>query len=131
VISVAASDTNNPLSLRSDSSEGPTRKNGPKPDVNAPGDSIYAACSNSVDHQAVVAMSGTSMAAPHVTGAIALVLSARHKKSLQDPTKKQFNATNLAGMVRRSSKNYNQIHDPGSGYGGLDASAFFTEAELL
>lgn len=130
VISVAASDTGTPLALRVDSSYGPTRKNGPKPDVNAPGAAIIAACSNSVDHQEVVTMGGTSMAAPHVSGAIALVLSARHKKCLQDATKKQFNAINIAGMVKRSSKNYNQIHNPGYGYGGLNALAFFTEAGL-
>jgi subtilisin family serine protease/pimeloyl-ACP methyl ester carboxylesterase len=130
VISVAASDTKTPPSLIPESSYGPTRKNGPKPDVNAPGLSITAASSNSVDHLAVVTMSGTSMAAPHVTGAMALVLSARHKKCLKDASKKQFNAIQLAGMVQRRAKNFNQLHNKGYGYGGLDASSFFTEAGM-
>jgi subtilisin family serine protease/pimeloyl-ACP methyl ester carboxylesterase len=136
VIAVAASDTNTPLTLIPESSYGPTRKNGAKPDLNAPGSKISAACSNAVDphgqpdHQAVVTMSGTSMAAPHVTGAMALVLSARHKKCQNDASKKQFNAMQLAGMVRRSAKNYNHLHNKGYGYGGLDASSFFTEAGM-
>lgn len=130
VVCVAASNTAVPLRLSNSSSYGPTRKNGAKPDVNAPGDGITAARSNSVDHQAVVTMSGTSMAAPHVTGAMALVLSARHKKVLADGTKKQFNATNLAGMLRRSSKNFNTLHNKGTGYGALNALNFFKEADL-
>ncbi len=130
VVCVAASNTSTPLSLNPSSSFGPTRINGAKPDVNAPGDKITAARSNSVDHQAVVPMSGTSMAAPHVTGAMALVLSARHKKVQTDNTKTQFNATNLVGMLRRSAKNFNKLHNKGTGYGGLDALNFFKEADL-
>ncbi len=130
VVSVAASDLNDPMQLIAESSFGPTRKNGPKPDINAPGDAILAACSNSKDHQELVAMTGTSMAAPHVTGVMALVLSARHKKCAADPSKIQFNAIELAGMVIRSAKNYNQLHNKGTGYGGLDALAFFREADL-
>jgi endonuclease G len=129
VVSVSASNTANPLSLTSSSSYGPTRNNGPKPDVNAPGDRITAARSNSVDHQEVVTLSGTSMAAPHVTGAMALVLSARHKKCQSDPTKRQFNADNLAGMVKRGSANRSLIHNKGYGFGRLDALQFFKEAD--
>src|SRR5262249_58405477 len=55
------------------SSAGPTRDGRPKPEVSAPGQGIFAARSRS---QGVVQMSGTSMAAPHVTGLIALLLSA-------------------------------------------------------
>ena len=80
VISVSASNTSNPASLTINSSFGPTRKNGPKPDVNAPGDQIAAARSNSVDHQEVITLSGTSMAAPHVTGAMVLALSSAPQK---------------------------------------------------
>ena len=69
------------------------------------------------------------MAAPHVTGAMVLVLSARHKKCQADPTKRQFNAINLAGMVKRSSENYSLIHNKGYGYGRLNALRFFTQAD--
>jgi endonuclease G len=129
VISVAASGTSNPMTLTSRSSYGPTRKNGPKPDLNAPGEEIFAARSNSVDHQAVIALSGSSMAAPHVTGAMALVLSARHKVGQVDHSKRQFNAINLAGLVKRTCENYNKLHHKGYGYGRLNALRFFDEAE--
>jgi endonuclease G len=131
VVSVSATNTVDPPRLFRESSYGPTRKNGPKPDVSAPGENITAARSNGKSHLETVTLSGTSMAAPHVTGAMALVLSARHKKCLNDPSKKQFNATNLAGIVKRSAKNYNKLHNPAYGYGGLNALRFFTEAGLL
>jgi endonuclease G len=130
VVCVSANNAATPLMLTPSSSYGPTRRNGPKPDLNAPGDRITAARSNSLDHQAVVTLNGTSMAAPHVTGAMALVLSARHKKSLSDGTKRQFNAINLAGMVTRSSKYFNKLHNKATGYGALDALSFFREADL-
>jgi len=131
VVSVAATNTSTPLRLQARSSLGPTRKDGPKPDLSAPGDGITAARSNSVDHAAVVPLSGTSMAAPHVTGALALVLSARHKKEKADPNKRQFNAVNLAGMLKRSAMNYNKLHNKAYGYGSLNAAAFFAEADLV
>lgn len=130
VICVAATNVATPLRLHAASSHGPTRKNAHKPDVNAPGERITAARSNSTDHRAVVTLTGTSMAAPHVTGALALVLSARHKKTLVDPAKPQFNALELADMLRRSSRGFMRTHNKGYGYGGLDAAVLFREAEL-
>jgi subtilisin family serine protease len=53
------------------SSEGPTRDGRNKPEVSAPGQAILAAASRT---QSAVQMSGTSMAAPHVTGLVALLL---------------------------------------------------------
>jgi subtilisin family serine protease len=69
-------------SLSAFSSRGPTRDGRPKPDLTAPGEWIVSARSVSaawptewVTSQAHVAAAGTSMSAPIVTGAAALVMS--------------------------------------------------------
>ncbi len=62
------------------SSSGPTRDNRPKPDLVAPGVDVLAARSapkgSTRSPGALVRKSGTSMATPHVTGAVALCLQA-------------------------------------------------------
>lgn len=73
VITVTASDKSD--GLASFASKGPTTDGRYKPDIAAPGVSIYAAdagtsCSD-------IAMSGCSMAAPHIAGVAALMLDAR------------------------------------------------------
>ena len=75
-----ASRPDKPLSYFS--SAGPTRDGRQKPEVSAPGHNVLAAASRSLT--GVVRMSGTSMAAPAVTGAVALMLAAAaaKKKSL-------------------------------------------------
>lgn len=54
--------------------EGPSRDGKQKPEVSAPGHGIFAADSRSGN--GTVSMSGTSMAAPHVTGLVALIMQA-------------------------------------------------------
>lgn len=54
--------------------EGPTADGRAKPEISAPGHSIQAAWS--LTHTLVTSKSGTSMAAPHVTGAVALLMQA-------------------------------------------------------
>ncbi len=56
------------------SSSGPTRDGKQKPEISAPGQQIRAANSTSVNGTTV--MSGTSMAAPHITGVVALLMQA-------------------------------------------------------
>ncbi|MGH9223310.1 MAG: S8 family serine peptidase [Acidimicrobiales bacterium] len=60
------------------SSAGPTRDGREKPEVSAPGHDVQAAASRSLT--GVVRMSGTSMAAPAVTGAVALMLASAAAK---------------------------------------------------
>jgi subtilisin family serine protease len=74
---VGACTSEPPLRLVESSSYGPTRDRRHKPDLVAPGDAIRAARAGSVN--GTIALTGTSMAAPHVTGAIALLLSSQHR----------------------------------------------------
>jgi subtilisin family serine protease len=72
VITVGASDKSD--GLASFSSRGPTTDDRVKPDVCAPGVSIYAASAGTSCGD--VGMSGTSMATPHMAGVAALMLDA-------------------------------------------------------
>ena len=56
------------------SSRGPTRDGRTKPEISAPGQAITSALNGANGTNQYVGMSGTSMAAPHVTGAVALML---------------------------------------------------------
>jgi serine protease AprX len=73
VITVGASDKSD--ALASFSSRGPTTDDRVKPDIVAPGVSIYAASAGTSCSD--VGMSGTSMATPHMAGVAALMLDAR------------------------------------------------------
>ena len=121
VITVAACGSAMPLMLTGSSSWGLTRDRRPKPDLVAPGTDVVAALANTSDPQATTAMTGTSMAAPHVTGSIALVLSKRHK----DAGKPQVNAVQVRRELIASAQNFTGVHNKGVGYGALDTLAFF------
>jgi endonuclease G len=123
VITVAACHAADPLRLTDRSSFGPTRTGMPKPDLCAPGNEIAAAGGNTVNSQAVATMTGTSMAAPHVTGALALCLSRRHKQAGQP----QFNARQLQRALVNSARRSSHLHHPGFGFGLLDTVSLFAE----
>jgi subtilisin family serine protease len=121
VITVGAIDASKPIRLGKSSSYGPTRDNGQKPQVCAPGVNVVAADAGTSD--GVFSDSGTSMAAPHVTGAIALLLSrvARLRKTV--------NANQISKALSQKTQNYNGNWDRGQGFGVIDVSAFLAAFE--
>jgi endonuclease G len=115
VIAVGAVDASKPFQVGAFSSYGPTRDGQRKPVVCAPGVQVRAAEGGT--EEGVFADSGTSMAAPHVTGAIALLLS-RAAKSGKIPGGNQ-----ITSALRQKTQNYNGRWDRGQGYGVIDVAA--------
>jgi subtilisin family serine protease len=103
--------TTRPLSYFS--STGPTRDGREKPEVSAPGHYVLAARSGSGDK--MVRMSGTSMAAPAVSGLVALVLAEAkrqgHALSSRDIRDVLTRGTDPGSPAGKST------WDPGYGYG--------------
>jgi subtilisin family serine protease len=102
------------------SSQGPTRDGRSKPEIAAPGTDIVAACGFDPSRQ-WIAMSGTSMASPHVAGVAALMLSLNP----------DLTAAQMGGIIRRTSQplpgaSYDWRND--AGFGVIDAEACLREA---
>jgi serine protease AprX len=110
VNTVAASDKSD--GLASFSSRGPTTDDRVKPDITAPGVSIYAA--NDGTACSDVGMSGTSMATPHIAGVSALMLDARS-------TATPLQVKNCMGAT--AIDKYNTGKDCLWGWGRVDAYA--------
>ncbi len=127
VIAVASVDATTPYRVAPYSSAGPTRDGREKPEVAAPGETVIAACGGTF--QGVRHDHGTSMAAPHVTGAIALLFSRREKRRLADQSLAQLNANQIRRALAQSSQNYNGHFTPGMGYGVLDVKRLLEEFE--
>jgi len=125
VISVGSVDTSPQSKVATDSSYGPTRDKRDKPDLAAPGQNISAAkggTSNGVRPD-----SGTSMAAPHVTGAIALLFSHWEKQKSSIPNWARLNAAQVRAAVSQVTLNYNGRWYPGMGFGVLNVEALLSE----
>ena len=116
VITVAAIDAANPVVVGQFSSYGPTRDGRRKPDVCAPGVKVIAARGGTLDDSRED--TGTSMAAPHVAGAIALVLSKRARAGEELPS-----ATQLGAVIHQNTLKRGSRWTPGQGYGVIDVAA--------
>ncbi len=100
------------------SSRGPTRDGRQKPEIAAPGQSITSARAEGIGNDQYRSLGGTSMAAPHVTGTIALML--QKKKSLT-----QTQIKNCLTRNARSDVFTGTLPNIAWGYGKVDAKAAF------
>ena len=119
VISVGAIEVSDLMKSYDRSSWGPTRKRSEKPDIVAPGVGLYAAGADRHDLRSSKSESGTSLAAPHVTGAIALALSACAKSG------RPLHNTNRIRSALKETARHRTGWSPETGWGELDAQAFF------
>ena len=125
-IAVGAYDAHDPeRRIGAFSSVGPTRDGRLKPDLSAPGVSVLAARSAQREHwqdtPLCTRMSGTSMAAPHVTGAVALAFQAAVR-----PLRIEETHNLLLGSARRAGGD-NRDQDR-IGIGFLDIAGFVDAA---
>jgi subtilisin family serine protease len=125
VITVGSIDASTPFVVAPYSCFGPTRDGRDKPDLAAPGENVLAAQAGTA--AAVYSASGTSMAAPHVTGAVALLMSARAKMADTNAEVEQMNANQIGSLLRHTTQNHGGGWNPGMGFGVLDVAAALNE----
>ncbi len=129
--------TNSSDGIAGFSSRGPVTVDGsnrPKPDVSAPGVGVRSCTIDNMYNDIYVSWSGTSMAGPHVAGAVALLLSADPGLSgnvnliealLRD------NATGLTSTQNCGGVPGSQVPNNTFGYGRIDVLAAVNSALAL
>ncbi len=113
----AAQRTINPTSSR-----GPTRTGDAKPDIAAPGTNVVAANGFAPDRW--IAMTGTSMAAPYISGVVGLMLAV-------DP---ELRAAQITSILRRTAEplaGYTYAWQGDAGYGLVDGDQAVAEAKAF
>lgn len=126
VITVASCDSSDPAAISEFSGCGPTRDGRNKPDIAAPGESVTStnasAGRGNPAAPARMQLQGTSMAAPHVTGVVARLLSRQHYltwREIRDILVK------TAVLPADAASPW----DPEWGYGKVDAAAAMQRLE--
>lgn len=101
-----------------------------KPDITAPGGSIYSVNGAVKGGQAYELMSGTSMAAPQVTGMAGVLGQAIRERGLEEQTglsERQLQNSLLMStsvpMIEADSGNYYSVFNQGSGLANIGAAA--------
>ena len=100
------------------SSRGPTRAGEDKPDLAAPGTDVVAA--NGFGDDSWISMTGTSMAAPYVTGVVGLMMAV-------DPT---LTAAQISSILRRTAEplpDHTFTWREDAGFGEIDADRAIAE----
>jgi endonuclease G len=128
VITVAAMTANAGAAVYQDGSMGPTLGGLTKPDILAPGVNIVGAWAGKPGDAMPKGENGTSFAAPHVTGVIALALSAFQKNPPADGAE-DIHQSYIRDLLLNFSQDFNLKGDPESGFGRLAAEDFFRKVE--
>jgi subtilisin family serine protease len=110
--------------IHKSSSQGPTRDRRCKPEIAAPGTDVVAANGFADPAEPWVAMTGTSMACPYVTGVVGLMLAANS----------EITAAQCGGILLRTARplagaSYEWMND--AGWGRLDPLAAVEEARAI
>jgi subtilisin family serine protease len=106
------------------SSQGPTRDGRYKPEIAAPGTEIIAANGFADPDEPWIAMTGTSMASPYVTGVVGLMLSLN----------RELTSAQCLGILQRTSRplagaTYKWVNDVG--YGRINPESALEEARSI
>lgn len=109
------------------SSRGPTLDKRTKPDICAPGLTITAAKANTLSHSDYVTFSGTSMATPFISGAVALALQANREAN---PPLPPLSPASVREKLESTAQDRGPSgKDSDSGAGLVDVHAFVASAK--